>query len=113
MAEKAAQQLLRRHPLQRLQSPSRGASALLHVSETPVFHVNMRMWTLTISCCQQGLWSAFFCLLLRVPRAQSQPSVCYSFNVNRRSLPFMACTRAAYKLITSTETTPMAGTCNT
>lgn len=32
MAEKAADKLLKHHPLQRLPSPSRGASAVLHVS---------------------------------------------------------------------------------
>lgn len=31
MAETAAEKLVRRHPLQRLDSPSRGASAALHV----------------------------------------------------------------------------------
>jgi hypothetical protein len=31
-----AQELIQRHPLQRLESPSRGASALLHVSRSDI-----------------------------------------------------------------------------
>lgn len=32
MVSKAAEELIQRHPLQRMESPSRGSSALLHVS---------------------------------------------------------------------------------
>jgi len=33
-----AQELIQRHPLQRLESPSRGASALLHVSNIDILN---------------------------------------------------------------------------
>jgi hypothetical protein len=36
--KEAAQELIQRHPLQRLDSPSRGASALLHVSVVDIMN---------------------------------------------------------------------------
>jgi hypothetical protein len=44
--KEVAQELIQRHPLQRLESPSRGASALLHVSRNPI--LNKHVCVLTI-----------------------------------------------------------------
>jgi hypothetical protein len=71
MANKAAQELIQRHPLQRLESPSRGASALLHVSNIHYIDKEVTRVLTTIP----DLRPSHFRLRLLLPRAQPKPNV--------------------------------------
>lgn len=71
MANTAAQELIQRHPLQRLESPSRGASALLHVNNIPYQMCRLHSILMTIEDHRPSL----ICLLLLLPRAQPESDV--------------------------------------
>lgn len=71
MANTAAQELIQRHPLQRLESPSRGASALLHVSNTSTHECTLHSILTNIP----DHWLSILRLLILLPRAQPKSNV--------------------------------------
>lgn len=73
--KEVAQELIQRHPLQRLESPSRGASALLHVSRKKKSSISRTQLIRSTNKIFPDNRPRLLRLLILLPRPQPEPNV--------------------------------------